>query len=583
MKIIVRNPNDDTNAKFKLKALTDGVIAVNTLAGAIIKNEDNEWLTCLSGRSALISCAGASNKLFIPFDFDAHIADRPAGLESFWDWSMNGGYGDTPYGGWEAVFNSMREDDKIVDWDIYVDEIKIGTTHIVPLSRLNESDPGYDENEMDLWFNEILSTVKGLGIYYPDAINPNEINADIETFFKGIVQTDGIDVVMPHKTIRALYGLVLVNKTNKPMRIKFVPSNPLVTMGNRWKAGFGIRPHSLTENYAYLLDLQPLAETMRGNDAITVDTVDGSINICLNPAPKIVLPIECVASPEEEFYYNLDSSYSDKTLALGYKLDDEENGITTGKVLSSTNDFADPSNLFYDLAGITGWKLSGGSIEPDELCVGGNKSLTAWIEVANLGSYDSNTYGAPKLDYVIDGVPGTITYSGGYVYKNAANHNNATEARAYYRELYQQFADGLTALGFVVEIHDGTLFRTVNIGNYFSYMLKVTFSSGQFGTVSMGGNNIETGGNGPRWNPASFDYTCTVNKTPYNSPNEFGYRLGGYDGRNAYHFMPGGIVLTIDTCANLGITLDEGEVDMFTSLSRAEPIVITSCGAEQGG
>lgn len=293
MKIIIRNPNDDTNAKFKLKALADGIITVNAPVGAIIKNEDNEWLTCLSAASTLISCAGASNKLFVPFDFTPHIADKPAGLESFWDWSLNGGYGDTPYGGWEAVFNSMREDDKIVDWDIYVDEIKIGTTHIVPLSRLNKDDPGYDENEMDLWFNEILSTVKGLGVYYPDAINPNEINADIETFFNGIVQTDGIDVVMPHKTIRALYGLVLVNKTNKPMRIKFVPSNPLVTMGDRWKAGFGIRPHSLTENYAYLLDLQPLAETIRGNDAVTVDPIDGSISVCLEVAPIEIPMISC--------------------------------------------------------------------------------------------------------------------------------------------------------------------------------------------------------------------------------------------------------------------------------------------------
>lgn len=868
MKIIIRNPNDDTNAKFKLKALADGIITVNAPVGAIIKNEDNEWLTCLSGRSALISCAGASNKLFIPFDFDAHIADRPAGLESFWDWSMNGGYGDTPYGGWEAVFNSMREDDKIVDWDIYVDEIKIGTTHIVPLSRLNESDPGYDENEMDLWFNEILSTVKGLGVYYPDAINPNEINADIETFFNGIVQTDGIDVVMPHKTIRALYGLVLVNKTSKPMRIKFVPSNPLVTMGNRWIAGFGIRPHSLTENYAYLLDLQPLAETMRGNDAVTVDPVDGSISICLEAAPKVIscagasttfelrsdlssrtteiqvndgawvdlfetidglsvtfqpnnpgalltlsntsgedmrirlraskdfglyvnsdgeenlrtnmveqsnqaytlfdadgniidprlesnkdysgrdfddtgtnndyaiyfrsaefclaamveetliscdgagsdldlrvqlhkgagggyieivdpitgdviasgqgsdsngednvadlitvalgwtdkigilnynntfhdigdsiqssvgivnkttepmrleinvfnidassldtpaltnvhvgdattaiydesvsggdylinvciapdLTPSCVPSPEQELYFNLDSSHADKTVVLGYKIDDLADGISTGKV-TYTGDT--PANLFLNLYNATDGRISQQTREPSDLCVDGISVKVGWLEVADLGSYDSNTYGAPKLDYVIDGEPGTITYSGGYIYKNAANHNNATEARAYYAELYQQFADGLIALGFTVELHDGTLFRTPNIGNYFSYILKVSYDPDLFGSVTIGGNKIETGNNGPSWNTASFSKECAVYKTAFNSPNEFGTMIAGYDETMVSNFVPRGAIITLDTCENLGITLEEGEVDIFYSFGKTEPVVITTCG-----
>lgn len=288
MKIIIRNPNDDTNAKFKLKALADGIITVNAPAGAIIKNEDNEWLTCLSAASTLISCAGASNKLFVPYDFTPHIADRPAGLESFWDWSLNGGYGDTPSGAWEAVSDTMYADDKIVNWDVYVDEIKIGSTFTVPLSRRQEGSPGFDPDEMDIWFGEILSKVSGLKHYYADAVNNDETDPKIASFFNSIVAVDGVDVVMPHRTIRALIGVILVNENDKPLRIKLVPNYATATTGTRWVAHYGMRPSTPQENYAYLLDLQPLAETMRGNDAVTVDPVDGSISICLEAAPKVI-------------------------------------------------------------------------------------------------------------------------------------------------------------------------------------------------------------------------------------------------------------------------------------------------------
>lgn len=64
MKIIVSNPSEVKNSKFRLTPIKDGEVIINNPQGAMHEDNDGEWFVCLN-KHAKLYCAGATYAYFI--------------------------------------------------------------------------------------------------------------------------------------------------------------------------------------------------------------------------------------------------------------------------------------------------------------------------------------------------------------------------------------------------------------------------------------------------------------------------------------------------------------------------------------
>lgn len=316
----------------------------------------------------------------------------------------------------------------------------------------------------------------------------------------------------------------------------------------------------------------------------------------------VVITTECIPTPETLLRSITGELEEGSVMRLAYQVTDGNGAVKTESATytigetpngeSEINFGYEPLNLFTYSSGAPwnderfftdyannphysdNWKDS---------CILGETRITGELWGYNLGAFTGSEPQTANLKIVIDGVEHVLTTS--HLFKSAADGSEA-ELRA----LMQAFATQLEALGFTTTLVPGFTYLTGTPQEYRGTHLRIHYTVGQFNAVSVAQQLIIGNGYTPYWKEVYFDEECRVRKNGLNSASEYTALVRGQgkeDFGNGFIFDPR--TVKFDTCANLNVPLEPGEIDYFLTLkvvdnesqevsSLETPLILHSCG-----
>lgn len=390
-----------------------------------------------------------------------------------------------------------------------------------------------------------------------------------------------------------LEDYLLANKENLGITGEYVSDDADVP------SGVYIRSITNTRKFVRLIPDAPYAHEMKliGNPTAKIDS-EGVISFWLEANNEVIEPILC--TPTEEFTVKvLKTDYKENdVLRVAWRLTDENDVVTTGSDTYTLSDYYDPTlnnpgwrygyspldliGGVYELQGnsIESWSY-GGEYEPWQTgCIGGVSVMGGALTGRGLADFTSDGDMDVTLRVFINGEDRSFTVQHPFLTAVAGNTEHL-------RLLMKKVSDQLELLGLRTKLSRGYLYQG-ETDKYWGHHVSIFYDHGQFNSVSIGGNLIIGNSYTPRWDTVNFFENCEISKNGVNTPADSIALFRGRGKNDEGDFGDAPYVseprtLEFLPCADLGVTLNNGEIDFIPTTDHPDGFIVSGCGFFAGG